>query len=115
MQKQINLVELIAVLGFPDTCLDWLRLDYHSAIVGLREFKKAVEKQRRVLSKTYHPDKQNGDLERMKAINETADFLLTLKIQPPQRVVVVYRAFMGGTSSVSTNSTTTSTGYWQGR
>lgn len=105
MQKQIDLFELIAVLSLPNTCLNWLRLDYHNALIGLRDFKKAVEKQRRVLALKYHPDKQNGDLERMKAINEAADILLALRIQPPQRVVVVFRSY-GGQGTTDTTATT---------
>ncbi len=113
MQKQINLVELISFLGLSHTCLDWLRLDYHNALIGLRDFKKAVEKQRRILSKIYHPDKQGGDLEKMKAINEATNILLALRIQPPQRTVVIHMgSFHFWPPGGSTDSATTSTGCW---
>jgi hypothetical protein len=113
MRKQtINLMELISTLELPARCMDWVKLDYCGALAGLREFKKIIENQRRVLALKYHPDKDGGSLERMKIINGAIDFLLALRIQLPQRQVVVFRSFRGDASSVSTNSTATSSGYW---
>lgn len=111
-RKQINLLELILLLELPSTSLNWVKLDYRGALDGLRELKKTLKGQRRKLALKHHPDRGGGDGERMKTINEAIDILLALRIQPPQRQVVVFRSFMGGTSGVSTASTTTSTGCW---
>ena len=69
-----------------------------------------VRKQRRLLSKKYHPD-VGGDEERFKIINHVCDKLLDIKVQPVvQRPIIHHTVIIR--SSYGTTSTTSTTGYW---
>lgn len=53
----------------------------------MSNFHKLVEKQRRKLALKFHPD-MGGDEDKMKEINNAADFLLNLKVIQPRPQVV---------------------------
>ena len=110
MNKQINILGLIALLEMPESCLNFLKVDYQTAISGLDEFKGVVKKQRRLLAIQYHPDKEYGSNERMKEINAAVDLLLMLRIERPrpQPRVIVFQ-FGGFASTTSATSTATAT------
>lgn len=111
MKKQINLSELVSAIELPLSCLDFIKLDYQNALEGLDEFKKLVKKQRRILSTKYHPDKPGGDADKMKAVNNVVDFLLTLRIEPPvpvHQTIFVWNYSNRGTTGTTATTTSTS-------
>ena len=82
--------------------------NYEQGVEYIEQFKKDVLKQRRLLSKKYHPDLGNGE-EKMKQINNVVDFVKCLQVvKPAPQPVLQYFSFSmstGGTST--TNSYTT--------
>lgn len=109
MNQQANLFQLIEAIELPISCLDFLNSDYQQGMAGLEEFKKLVKSQKRILSKKYHPDKPGGDIDKMKAVNNIVDFIQTLKIEPPIRMVRVAFQFNG---SFGATTSTAATGAW---
>lgn len=55
----------------------------HVMTAYLNDFKDTVKKQRKILAKKYHPDicSDENSLDKMKIINESADFLEKLNVQ----------------------------------
>jgi len=82
--------------------------NYEQGVEYIEQFKKDVLKQRRLLSKKYHPDLGNGE-DKMKQINNVVDFVKCLQVvKPAPQPVFHYFSFSmstGGTST--TNSYTT--------
>jgi len=86
----------------------------------LNTFKDKIKKQRKILARKYHPDicKDENSLNKMKSINEAADFLEKLNIQQRQMMprpvfkqTIIIRMGgmsmnMGGTNNSYTTSTT---------
>lgn len=71
-----------------------------------------VRKQRRLLSKKYHPD-IGGDEERFKLINHVCDKLLDIKAEPIiQRPVVHYHTVIIRSSYGTTHTTSTTSSWW---
>ncbi len=58
----------------------------HVITAYLNDFKDTVKKQRKILAKKYHPDvcSDENSLDKMKTINESADFLEKINIQNNQ-------------------------------
>ncbi len=115
MNKQIDIFALIKLLEIPTSKIDFLKTlfnkgTYQGAVYGLQELKKSAKKQRRILSKKYHPDLASGNAELMKEINAAVDILLQLKIEPPrpQPMVIVFQ-FGGGFATTATAATNTAT------
>lgn len=98
MRHQINIFQLVSALDMPASVLDFIKLDYQSALAGMKEFKRLVRKQRRILSTKYHPDRPGGDVKKMKAVNNVADYLLMLVIEPPRPQSVFSRVSATATS-----------------
>lgn len=80
--KQINLNQLISVLELPASCLNFTKQPYQRALVGIKVFKELINKQRKLLAKKYHPDRNGGDGSKMKEINNVVDLLLTIEVKP---------------------------------
>jgi hypothetical protein len=82
----------------------------------LNDFKDLVKKQRKLLTKKYHPDLPDGNQEKMKLINNVVDELLKIQIQIQRPVQVVYTHVFysngNGNYSDSTSSTTSTTFGW---
>lgn len=57
----------------------------------IEEFHILIKKQKRKLSKKYHPDLKTGNEEKMKQINETANKLLTLNIAPQNQIPITVK------------------------
>jgi hypothetical protein len=89
-------------MELPPDVLDFLKMDYPEALEQMKLFKKLVRKQKRVLSRKYHPDKPGGNLEKMKAVNNVVDYIQTLVIEPPRPQPVFFRFIHTGTSASST-------------
>lgn len=84
---------------------------YEDACTALEEMKEIIKKQKRILSKKYHPD-VGGDAEKFKEMIELTDALLDLKVQirrpqPTFRVIIRthYESYTATTSSSSWWST----------
>lgn len=84
---------LLETAELPVTHLELHDLDYDDAIMRLKEFRSVAERQRRLLALKYHPDKADGNVERMARVNAAIDRLLDLRINPPQdRLCIVIGA-----------------------
>ena len=82
----------------------------------LNDFKDLVKKQRKLLTKKYHPDLPDGNQEKMKLINNVVDELLKIQIRIQRPVQVVYTHVFysqgNGYYSDSSSSTTNTTFGW---
>jgi hypothetical protein len=80
----------------------------------LIEFKEKVKKQRKELSKKYHPDKTGGDDAKIKEINNVVDLVMKLEIKKQiQRPVNVriYTTFTSNSTNTGSSSWTSHTYY----
>lgn len=83
-------------------------------VAYLNEFKDRVKKQRKLLARKYHPDicKDENSLYKMKCINEAADFLEKINVQPRQMIqppiftqtIIIRMGGMGGTTNTSSTT-----------
>ena len=83
--------------------------------VAFEEFKKHVKKCYLAKAKKLHPDKAQGDIEKMKTLNAAYDTFKKLRLHrpmPPQGIVVRVVSNIYGQTVVIHNSTTNS--YWPG-
>lgn len=105
----MELQETIDVLELPSSALDFLNKqhDLDEMGKGLEKFKGLASRQRKALAKKHHPDVCEGDGERMKAINDAADFVTGLRIKHVRmRPVFQYWGFSTQTSTTSSSTTT---------
>lgn len=105
MQKQINIQELISLVELP---APQLHGTFVQAYKQFNEWKKLVEKQRKILAKKYHPDK-GGSVDKMQSVNNAIDILLKIELMPPRprpQIIVRYASF-SSTSATSTSGTYT--------
>lgn len=74
----------------------------------LQDFKDLVKRQKKILSKKYHPDLSNGNEEKMKLINNMIDAVMAIEIRimPVRRRVNVYYSYSTSTTTSSTSYTT---------
>ena len=113
MQKNININDLFKMLEID---LDFQRqfegiATYEKAVIKLDKIKELVKKQRRVLSKKYHPDVCADGEEKMKEINNLIDTVMKMKVNIQSPQPVMYRYYTYNTyNSYATSST--STGGW---
>jgi len=80
----------------------------------LNTFKDKIKKQRKILARKYHPDicKDESSLTKMKSINEAADFLEKLNMQPRPMMIprpvfnqtIIIRMGGNGNTTTSTSS-----------
>jgi hypothetical protein len=100
-----------------------LEIKDHSIIIRMREapnyeiakqviedLHSLVRRQRKLLSKKYHPD-IGGDEEKLKIINNVCDKLLNINVQIVQPQPVYYHTVIIRTDYGNTTATTTS-GWW---
>ena len=115
--KQIPIQEVIRILELPNNTFDFLqeRLSYNEMVNKVNELKDIVSKQKKLLSKKYHPDVFKGGHEKMAEINNIIDLLNKLKVieQRPQvqRIHITYN-YNSATSTGGTYSSTTYTSDW---
>ena len=81
---------------------------FEEAQAGIEEIKTVADRHYKRLALIAHPD-CGGSEERMKVLNQAAELVKQLNIQPPPAVVHV-RVYHGGFAT----STTSTTGGWYG-
>lgn len=92
MERKVTIEEVCSILEIPVSSYAVKEhMSSEQAKVALEEFKAIVKRQKVVLSKKHHPDKPNGDEEKLKRINATVDLVMKLEItilkQKPKTVV----------------------------
>ena len=104
--------QILSVLEMDHPLIKQLREcgTYEQCVKYIEQFKKDVLKQRRLLSKKYHPDLGNGE-DKMKQINNVVDFVKCLRVVKPAPQPV-YRYFSFSMSTGGTTSTTSSASFY---
>ena len=108
MQNKLSIMDACTVLEIPLSA--WNVRQSRSADEAkskLIKFKELVKAQKRILSKKYHPDKNDGDDTKIKEINNIIDILMKVEIilpPPPRQTIVHFTSH--NWSSTTTSSTT---------
>ena len=100
-------------LELPHSIVDFVpgHASLQQAVSRLDTFKGKIRKQKRLLSKKYHPDVGECNLAKMKEINSIVDALLKLRIEPPRPQNVIIKFHQHG-SVFTAGATTTATNGW---
>ena len=110
-QQNLNIDNALKILELPTTT--FLPVAHaespQQAQQELKIFQDTIKKQRKILSKKYHPDVYDGNDDKIKQINNIVDFIKTMKIMVRPRPVV--QVFHHVFTSHYNHSTTTSTSY----
>lgn len=113
-KKRISIEEAFNILQLEDRSILAKMASakkYEDACTALEEMKEIIKKQKRILSKKYHPD-VGGDAEKFKEMIELTDALLDLKVQirrPQPTFRVIIRTHY---ESYTATDSTTSSMWW---
>jgi|GEM_PF-3360581 len=105
-------LNMLGVLG-PFIRMNQCATSFEQLSKAFDEFKKIVKQRYLAKAKRLHPDKVNGDQEKMKDLNAAYDLFKKLKIERPRpqpRVVIVHN--FGSSFDTATNTSTTYTSTW---
>ena len=105
--QRVSIQDLMKILELPSREFEKIKSEK-----TLQDFKNLIKQQRRFLAKKYHPDKENGSLEKMKQVNQICDLFLTAKIQYRQQIVRYSVKTWTSTASTTATSYTATGDYY---
>lgn len=105
-----SLQHILDSLNLKHSDLEFLKLKTKSEMdAGLKKFKKQAEQNWKNLSKLYHPDIVGVKHEdKMKAINNSIDYIRKLEIRVQQRQPVSFQAFTDQCTATTTDASSKS-------
>jgi len=88
LQNKINIIEVLRNLELPLDSFAPIQQcgNFEIASQKLDALKLQVKSRKRSLAKKYHPDIKGGSAEKMKLVNQMADLIEGIKLQPPRPV-----------------------------
>ena len=108
MPISINNIHIHLEMSEEDTKFFREQMPMEVATKELKEFKDKVKKQRKLLAKKYHPDKNPKHLKKMQTINYIVDEVMKIEIRPQiQQPTIIIRSY-------TTTYNTSTTGTWTG-